>query len=112
MEQSLALSQLSALAQDNRLSVFRFLVKAGHDGVPAGDIASELGMPANTLSAQLNILAHAKLVTRIRQGRSIIYSANYDAISSLIVFLMQDCCQGKREVSEPVLHAAQACCAP
>ena len=98
MKTKIALSQLSALAQENRLAVFRLLVKAGHDGLPAGDIATALNVPPNTLSAQLNILSQAGLVTGQRQGRSIIYSANFDAISGLIVFLMEDCCEGRTDV--------------
>ena len=110
MESKNALTQLSALAQENRLAVFRLLVKAGHDGLPAGEIATALDVPPNTLSAQLNILSNAGLIEGRRQGRSIIYSANYDAISGLIVFLMEDCCQGREEVCTPVMVAAQSAC--
>lgn len=110
MESKAALSQLSALAQENRLAVFRLLVKAGHDGLPAGEIAAAMDVPPNTLSAQLNILSNAGLIEGRRQGRSIIYSANYDAISGLIVFLMEDCCQGREEVCAPVALAAQSAC--
>ena len=110
MESKLALSQLSALAQENRLAVFRLLVKAGRDGLPAGEIASALGVPPNTLSAQLSILSNANLIEGTRQGRSIIYTANYDAISGLIVFLMEDCCQGRKEICAPVMVAARSAC--
>lgn len=110
MESKLALSQLSALAQDNRLAVFRLLVKAGRDGLPAGEIAAAMDVPPNTLSAQLNILSNAGLIEGNRQGRSIIYTANYDAISGLIVFLMEDCCQGREEVCAPVMVAARSAC--
>lgn len=110
MESKSALSKLSALAQENRLAVFRLLVKAGHDGLPAGEIAAALDVPPNTLSAQLSILSNANLIDGKRQGRSIIYTANYDAISGLIVFLMEDCCQGREEVCSPVMAAAQSAC--
>lgn len=110
METKTALSQLSALAQENRLALFRLLVKAGRDGLPAGDIAAALGVPANTLSAQLNILSHAGLIAGTRQGRSIIYTASFTAISGLIVFLMEDCCQGRSEICAPVLEAVQSGC--
>jgi DNA-binding transcriptional ArsR family regulator len=110
MESKNALSRLSALAQENRLAVFRLLVKAGHDGLPAGEIAATLDVPPNTLSAQLNILSNAGLVEGKRQGRSIIYTANYDAISGLIVFLMEDCCQGREEVCSPIMAAARSAC--
>lgn len=110
MESITALSQLSALAQESRLAVFKLLVKAGPDGLPAGEIAAQLGVPPNTLSAQLNLLSHAGLVAGVRHGRSIIYTANYDAISGLIVFLMEDCCQGRSEICAPVMDAARAAC--
>ena len=68
------------------------------------------GVPPNTLSSQLNILSNAGLIEGNRQGRSIIYTANYDAISGLIVFLMEDCCQGREEVCSPIMAAAQSAC--
>lgn len=107
METKAALAQLSALAQDNRLAVFRLLVKAGDDGLAAGDIASALNVPPNTLSAQLIILSQSGPVTGRRRGRSIIYSANFDAISGLIVFLMKDCCEGGADMCAPVLESAR-----
>ena len=110
MESKTALAQLSALAQENRLALFRLLIKAGPEGLPAGEIAAALGVPPNTLSAQLTLLSHAGLIEGARQGRSIIYTARYDAISGLIVFLMEDCCQGRSEVCAPVLEAAQSRC--
>lgn len=110
MDSKSALTQLSALAQENRLSLFRLLIKAGPGGLPAGEIASALGVPPNTLSAQLNILSHAGLIDGARQGRSIIYSARLEAVSGLIVFLMEDCCGGRPEVCAPVLEAAEARC--
>ncbi len=110
MESKVALAQLSALAQENRLALFRILIKAGPDGLPAGGIAHALGIPANTLSAQLNILSNAGLIEGERQGRSIIYTARFEAISQLIVFLMEDCCEGRPEIYAPVLEAASASC--
>ncbi len=110
MESKTALAQLSALAQENRLALFRLLIKAGPDGLPAGEIAAALGVPPNTLSAQLTLLSNAGLIEGTRQGRSIIYTAQYDAISGLIVFLMEDCCQGRTEICAPVLEAAQSRC--
>ncbi len=112
MEIKDALGKLSALSQENRLAVFRLLVKAGHDGLAAGEIARALGVPANTLSAQLALLAQSGLVEGTRAGRSIVYTARFDAISDLIVFLMEDCCQGRADVCTPVLDAATkaTCC--
>lgn len=114
METSIAISRLSALAQENRLAVFKLLVRAGADGVPAGEIARSLGVPPNTLSAQLAILSNAGLVRSRREGRSIIYVADYDGMSQLLVFLMEDCCQGRSEVCAPLADAATriVCCNP
>jgi len=112
MDTNSAVKRLSALAQDSRLAVFRLLVKAGRDGVPAGEIARALAITPNTLSAQLTVLANADLVTSRRRGRSIIYAANYDRMSALLLFLMEDCCQGLAEICAPLRAVASrsACC--
>jgi DNA-binding transcriptional ArsR family regulator len=112
MESTLAIKRLSALAQDNRLAVFRLLVKAGRDGIAAGEIARSLDITPNTLSAQLTVLGNAGLVTSRRDGRSIIYTAGYDGMSELLVYLMEDCCQGRPEVCAPLAEAVSraACC--
>ncbi|MEQ8557441.1 MAG: metalloregulator ArsR/SmtB family transcription factor [Henriciella sp.] len=112
MEITTAVTSLSALAHEGRLAVFRALVRAGHPGLAAGRIADETGTPANTLSAQLNILSQAGLITSERQGRSIIYSACFDQMSDLIVFLMEDCCAGEACVATSVEAAASRvlCC--
>lgn len=112
MESELAIKRLSALAQEGRLAVFRLLVKAGPDGVAAGEIAQALDLPPNTLSAQLAVLANAGLVAGRRAGRSIIYSASYDGMSELLVYLMEDCCQGRPEVCAPLGEVASrtVCC--
>ncbi|HEY2481888.1 MAG TPA: metalloregulator ArsR/SmtB family transcription factor [Caulobacteraceae bacterium] len=112
MEPMTAIKRLSALAQESRLEVFRLLVKAGPNGMAAGEIARVLGITPNTLSAQLNVLANADLATNRREGRSIIYAANYDAMSGLLIYLMEDCCQGHPEVCAPLAQAATraACC--
>jgi ArsR family transcriptional regulator len=112
MESATAIKRLAALAQDSRLEVFRLLVKAGRGGVAAGEIARALGVPPNTLSSQLTILANASLITSRREGRSIIYTADYDSMSELLVYLMEDCCQGRPEVCSSVNEIASraACC--
>ena len=110
MESELALKRLSALAQDSRLEVFRQLIKAGGEGLAAGDLARSLDIPANTLSAQLTVLANAGLVRSRRDGRSIIYSADYEGMSGLLLYLMEDCCQGRPEVCAPLAALAQSCC--
>ena len=112
MEISTASRRLHALAQDSRLAVFRLLVRAGEQGVPAGEIARELGVAPNTLSAHLSVLANAGLVTSRRESRSIIYRADYGGMSELLAFLVEDCCQGRAEVCAPVSRAISraACC--
>jgi DNA-binding transcriptional ArsR family regulator len=113
MEAGAAIRQLSAIAQEARLEVFRLLVKAGPEGMAAGDIAKRLDTPANTLSAQLLVLSNAGLVRARRDGRSIIYAMNFDAMRELLVFLMEDCCGGRSEVCAPLVSIAQrACCEP
>jgi ArsR family transcriptional regulator len=105
MELSTAVKRLSALAQDARLSVFQLLVQAGPEGIAAGDIARRLGVTPNTLSAQLNLLSNAGLVSSRRQGRSIIYSADCEAMSALLVYLVDDCCHCRPEICTPIVEA-------
>jgi DNA-binding transcriptional ArsR family regulator len=109
MEMDDAIKRLSALAQESRLEVFRLLVKAGPEGRAAGDIARTLGIQPNTLSAQLLVLSNARLVRARRDGRSIIYSVNFESISDLLVFLMEDCCGGRSEVCVPLAEVASRC---
>jgi ArsR family transcriptional regulator, arsenate/arsenite/antimonite-responsive transcriptional repressor len=112
MEMEDAIKRLSALAQEGRLEVFRLLVKAGPEGKAAGEIARALGIQANTLSAQLLVLSNARLLRARREGRSIIYSVNFESISGLLVFLMEDCCGGRSEVCLPLAEVARRCRAP
>ena len=107
MVQTDAVAALAALAQDNRLDVFRLLVQAGPDGLAAGNIASELKLAPNTLTFHFDRLRQAGLVSVRRDGRSMIYSANYDAMNSLILYLTDNCCGGSSEQCAPA-----AACAP
>jgi DNA-binding transcriptional ArsR family regulator len=113
MEPQSAVSALSALAHPGRLEVFRLLVRAGPEGMAAGQIARETGSFANTLSTNLNVLAGAGLVSSRREGRSIIYAAGYDRMRDLLAFLMEDCCGGNAEICAPLAVIAEraACCA-
>lgn len=107
------IKRLSALAHDKRLAIFRRLVRKGPDGMAAGDLARALGIPNNTLSANLLILSNAGLIGARREGRSIIYSVKFDAMRDLLVFLTQDCCEGHPEVCAPLGAAlAKNCCEP
>ena len=107
-----ALAGLAALAHEGRLSVFRLLVKAGPDGLAAGEIARKLGTQPNTMSAQLLLLSNAGLIRARREGRSIIYTADFDAMSDLLVFLTEDCCGGRPEICAPLAATVSACCPP
>src|ERR1700676_2930339 len=97
MEQSDAVSALAALAQDNRLDVYRLLVQAGPEGLPAGSVASALGLAPNTLTFHFDRLRQAGLVTVRREGRSMIYAARYDTMNGLLAYLTENCCQGHAE---------------
>jgi DNA-binding transcriptional ArsR family regulator len=112
METATAIRRLSALSQEARLGVFRLLVKAGPDGVAAGDISRKLEIAPNTLSAQLAILSNAGLIRARRDGRSISYSVDFDAMSGLLLFLTEDCCGGKPEICAPLAKAVATCCPP
>lgn len=111
METLNAVGALSALAHQGRLEVFRLLVRAGPEGMAAGEIARATDTLANTLSASLNILSNAGLVASRRDGRSIIYTASYDRMRELLAFLMEDCCAGKPEICAPLAAIAGRSCA-
>lgn len=94
MEANQAISALAALAQDHRLALFRLLVQTGPEGLPAGRIAEALGVPNSSLSHHLALLHEAGLVAQRRNGRSLIYSADYAAMERLLGFLTENCCAG------------------
>jgi DNA-binding transcriptional ArsR family regulator len=105
MEKETAVAALAALAQDNRLDVFRLLVRAGPDGLSAGQVASTLGLAPNTLTFHFDRLRHAGLVSVRRAGRSMIYAARYEGMRALIAYLTENCCEGAQA-------CAPAACAP
>jgi DNA-binding transcriptional ArsR family regulator len=105
MEASQAVTALAALAQEHRLALFRLLVQAGSDGMPAGAVAEALGVPNSSLSFHLAQLHRAGLVRQDRRGRSLIYSADYRAMNALVGYLMENCCAG-------AACAPEAVCAP
>jgi ArsR family transcriptional regulator len=111
MESSRIVTALAALAQESRLDIYRLLVQAGLPGLAAGSIAEKLGLPASTLSFHLNQLQQADLISNRREGRSLIYAAQYKTMNGLLAYLTENCCQG--EVSgcdtpscEPMVAAA------
>src|SRR5271170_7835265 len=96
-----AVAALAALAQDNRLDIFRLLVQAGPEAMPAGRVAEALDLAPNTLTFHFDRLRVAGLVTVRRDGRSMIYAARYETMNGLIAFLTQNCCQGAAEACVP-----------
>ena len=89
-----AVEALGALAQEHRLALFRLLVQAGDNGMAAGAIADALGVPNSSLSFHLAQLRNAGLILQERQHRSLIYRANYPAMTALVAYLMENCCAG------------------
>jgi ArsR family transcriptional regulator, arsenate/arsenite/antimonite-responsive transcriptional repressor len=104
MDTKSAISSLSALAQETRLAIFRMLVEAGAEGLAAGVIAERLGIPASSLSFHLAELAHAGLIAQRRESRSLIYSANFRAMATLVSYLTENCCGGNLAACAPVLN--------
>jgi ArsR family transcriptional regulator, arsenate/arsenite/antimonite-responsive transcriptional repressor len=94
METLDAVTALAALAQDNRLEIFRLLVQAGPDGMAAGEVAEALGLAPNTLTFHFDRLRISGLVTVRRDGRSMIYAARFETMNALLGFLTENCCQG------------------
>ena len=94
METKDAVAALSALAQETRLEVFRLLVRAGPEGLPAGEIAGALGLPSASLSFHLKELRSAGLARYERDGRSRIYSPDFATVQELIDYLSENCCEG------------------
>jgi ArsR family transcriptional regulator, arsenate/arsenite/antimonite-responsive transcriptional repressor len=88
-----ALVAFNALSQDTRLRVFRLLVEYGEPGAPAGALSEALHIPHNTLSFHLSHMSHAGLVVSRREGRSVIYCANFEFFSGLIRYMVEDCCR-------------------
>ena len=105
------LDTFAALSQATRLDAFRLLVRHEPEGLPAGEIARQLEVPNNTLSAHLSVLSRAELDTQRRESRSVIYRANLAHMLSTVQFLVRDCCDASPEVCHPLLASlAPACC--
>ncbi len=100
MEIKAAVAALAALAQDTRLEIFRLLVQQGPAGLPAGDVAERLGVPAATLSFHLSQLRHVGLLLSRRDGRRIVYAADYARMNALLAYLTENCC--RPEAPQPV----------
>ncbi len=107
VKKSEAIAALASLAQESRLDIFRLLVQHGPEGLAAGEIGERLGLPPPTLSFHLHHLRHAGLVQSRRASRSIIYSANFRSMASLMTYLTENCCGGGGAAS-----CMPAACAP
>jgi ArsR family transcriptional regulator len=110
MESESAIAVLSALAQPSRLECFRLLVRHEPEGLAAGDVARQLGVPQNTMSTHLAILARAGLIQSERQSRSIVYHARLEALRELSLFLLKDCCGGDAALCAPLIEELTASC--
>jgi DNA-binding transcriptional ArsR family regulator len=101
MKKGNALGALTALAQENRLDVFRLLVEAGRDGMAAGSISDALRLAPNALTFHLDRLRDAGLVTGRKEGRSMIYTARYETMNAVIAYLTENCCRGRPDSCLP-----------
>ncbi|MFE8646666.1 ArsR/SmtB family transcription factor [Sphingomonas sp. NCPPB 2930] len=110
MDQTLALAALSALSQVTRLDTFQLLVRHEPEGLPAGEVARQLDIPQNTMSAHLSKLARAGLVVSERHSRSIVYRADLDQLRALMLFLAKDCCGGTPALCAPLIADLAPCC--
>ncbi|MDQ0320246.1 DNA-binding transcriptional ArsR family regulator [Pararhizobium capsulatum DSM 1112] len=112
MDETNTIAALAALAQPTRLQTFRLLVEREPEGVAAGELARLIGVPQNTMSAHLSILATAGLISGERQSRSIIYRADLDHFRQVTLYLLQDCCGGNAELCAPLIKELTPCCPP
>src|SRR3954463_1950043 len=103
MTEGQALAGFSALSQETRLRIVRLLVQAGPSGGAAGAIGEAVGVSASNVSFHLKELERSGLVNARREARSIVYSADFDALADLLQFLMQDCCGGRPEICSPAM---------
>jgi DNA-binding transcriptional ArsR family regulator len=101
MRKTHAVSALAALAQGNRLDVFRLLVQAGPEGMPAGSVATKLKLAPSALTFHFDRLRDAGLVTVRREGRSMIYAARFEQMNALLGFLTENCCRGAADQCAP-----------
>jgi DNA-binding transcriptional ArsR family regulator len=104
MEHTNALTALAALAQESRLEIFRLLVQTGPEGLPAGHIGEQLGLPAATLAFHLKELKNAGLANCTRNGRSLIYAAEYPTMNALLHYLTENCCGRPANQCQPICH--------
>jgi ArsR family transcriptional regulator len=112
MDNDEAIRALAALAQDTRLETFRLLVRLEPEGLPAGEVARQMEVPQNTMSAHLAILTRSGLVRSERRSRTITYRADLDRLRDMMLFLVKDCCAGRPELCAPLIAELTPCCPP
>jgi DNA-binding transcriptional ArsR family regulator len=112
MEPAAAIDAFAALAQTTRLDAFRLLMRHEPHGLPAGEVARLLEVPANTMSTHFAVLQRAGLISAERQSRSIIYRAELDRVREIAAFLVNDCCGGRPELCQPLVDAFTPSCSP
>lgn len=110
MDTNEAIQSFSALAQETRLDVFRLMITAGSKGMLAGEIGEALDVKQNTMSANLSVLTQAGLLKNEREGRNIRYFVDFNSLSGLLTFLMEDCCGGQPELCKPTIDKILKCC--
>ena len=111
MNESQVLEAMSALSQETRLRMLRFLVTKGGEGAPAGEIGAAVGSSSSRSSFHLSALSRAGLVSTEKRSRQVIYRVNFDAVGALVNYIVQDCCGGRAEMLNCCLPA-QSCCGP
>lgn len=104
-----AIASFAALSQETRLNAFKLLVTQEPEGLPAGEIARQLSVPHNTMSAHLSVLARAGWVVSKRHSRQIIYRASLSHMEAVIQFLLQDCCAGHPELCASLIDSLSSC---
>jgi DNA-binding transcriptional ArsR family regulator len=110
MEDTAAVRAFTALAQENRLAIFRHLVGAGPSGIPAGEIGRAVGISATSVSFHLKELDRAGLVRQTRHGRFIHYALHVEGVRQLIEYLTEECCSGHPELCGSAYTGAKSLC--
>ncbi|MCC6735195.1 MAG: helix-turn-helix transcriptional regulator [Bauldia sp.] len=110
MDESAAIVAFGALAQETRLRVFRVLIAAHPEGIPAGQVAASVGVPHNTMSTHLATLTRAGLTRSQKRGRTIFYQADLEGFRALVGFLTSDCCGGRPDICAPILMPVLSAC--
>ena len=112
MDTIIALKAFAALSQETRLQAFRMLIEHGKQGLAAGVLSDAMDIPQNTLSFHLSHLSHAGLIQSRKEGRSVIYCADMEAVQGLVRFLLEDCCAVDKSTCKGVEKLLQKACCP